>query len=82
MFRHVEVDDSPSIMGENDKDEQHATGNSWDNKEVDRYQISEVVVEKRPPSGRRRPVSTRAVFFHGRLGDLDSKLSELGNDSR
>jgi hypothetical protein len=82
MLRDVEVDDSPSIMGENHKDEQHSAGNSWDNKEVDRNQISEVLVKKRPPGGRPRPVSTRSVFFHGRFGDLDSKLRELGNDSR
>jgi hypothetical protein len=52
-------------MGENDKDEQHSTANRWDNKEVDRYQIPQVLVEKRPPSGRRRPGSTNSATILG-----------------
>jgi len=78
----VEVDDSPSIVSEIDEDEQHPTSLGRDDKEVDRYQIPEVLVEKRPPGGRRPPISLRSVFLNSGFRNLNSKLRELRNYSR
>ena len=35
VFRHIKVHDSPSVMGENDEDEQHPEPSSRHGKEVD-----------------------------------------------
>jgi hypothetical protein len=39
MFRHIEVNDSSSVMGEYDEDEQHTKPSSRNNEEVDRHQF-------------------------------------------
>ncbi|MGB5494449.1 MAG: hypothetical protein WBM97_08215, partial [Sedimenticolaceae bacterium] len=44
MFRHIEVNNSPSVVGKHDEDEQHPKSRSRDDKKVDRYQISKVLV--------------------------------------
>ena len=41
MFRHVEVNNSPPVVGKHDEDEQHPKRSSRDNEKVDRYEIFE-----------------------------------------
>jgi hypothetical protein len=45
MFRHVEVDDAPAMMGEHDEDEEDAQPSRGDGEEVDRDQIAKMVGE-------------------------------------
>jgi len=45
MFCDVEVDDSPSIMGENDEYKQHPKCRGRDNEEINRHEIPDVLVE-------------------------------------
>jgi hypothetical protein len=43
MFRHVEVNNSPSVVGKHDEDEQNSERRSRDNEKVDRYEISNML---------------------------------------
>jgi hypothetical protein len=44
MFRHVDVNNSPSVVGKHDTDEQHPKSRSRDDKKVDRYQIANMLI--------------------------------------
>ncbi len=65
MFRHVEVDDSPAIVRQDDENEQYFECRRWHDKEVDCDKVFQVQIEKRPPSSRGQPFLTRFVSFHG-----------------
>jgi hypothetical protein len=73
MFRHVEVNNSPPVVGKHDEDEQHPKSRSPDDEKVDRYQISNMLVWECSPRRRRRPGSLGLILFYCRLGNLDSK---------
>jgi hypothetical protein len=49
VLGHVEVDDSPTVVGEDDKDEEDAEGSGGHGEEVDRDQVADVVTEEGPP---------------------------------
>jgi hypothetical protein len=55
MFRHVEVNHSPSVVGKHDEDEQKSRRRSRDNEKVDRYEISNMLVQNVPHVGDERP---------------------------
>src|SRR5207253_3272690 len=62
VFRHIKVHDSPSVMGENDEDEQHSEPSSRHGKEVHRRHLLHVVLQEWSPGLRWRPtVSTQMV---------------------
>ncbi len=65
MFRHVEVDDSPAIVRQDDENEQHFEFRRWHDKEVDSDHIFQVQIEKCSPSGRGQSFSLRFVSFYG-----------------
>jgi hypothetical protein len=44
MFRDVEVNNSPPVMGKHDEDEQHPKSRRRDDEKVDRYEISNMLV--------------------------------------
>ena len=48
VFGHVEVDDPPAVVGEDDKDEEDAEASGRDGEEIDRDQVVDVVREERP----------------------------------
>jgi len=52
MFRYIEVDDSPAIMGQDDENELYFECFRWHDKEVDSYEVFQVQIEKCPPSSR------------------------------
>ena len=45
----VEVDDLPSVMGEDEQDEQHFVGHRRHNKEIQRHQILHVILQEGLP---------------------------------
>ena len=49
MLGHVEVDHPPAMVGEHDENEEHAEACGGDREEVEGDEISDMVVEKRPP---------------------------------
>ncbi len=64
VFRGVEVDNSPSIMGQDDEHEEHPKCRGRYEKEIDSNEILDMLIEKGPPAGRRRFVSTGSVLLH------------------
>jgi len=44
MFRNVEVNNSPSVVGKQDEDEQQPKGSSRNNEKIGRYEISSMLV--------------------------------------
>lgn len=50
MSSYVEVNDSSSVMREEDQDVEQLEGDGWDNKEVQRYDFRGVVLQERLPA--------------------------------
>jgi hypothetical protein len=46
---HVEVDNPPAMVGEHDENEEHAEACGGNREEVEGDEISDMVVEERPP---------------------------------
>ena len=49
MIGHVEMHDATAFVGQHDEDKQDATGEGWDDEEVDRDQLSYVIGQERSP---------------------------------
>jgi hypothetical protein len=49
VLGHVEVDDPPAMVSEHDENEEHAEACGGDREEVEGNEISDMVVEERPP---------------------------------
>jgi hypothetical protein len=71
MFRHVEVDNSPAIVCQDNENEQYFKCRRWHDKEVDSDKVFQVQIEKRSPSSRGQSVSMRFVSFHSRFRDVN-----------
>ena len=65
MFRHVEVEDTPAMVAEDDQDEEHAQASGGDREEIDGDQVADMVGQERPPGlrgwGRRFGMSRETV---------------------
>ena len=59
---HVEMHHSASVMGEDQKDEQHLEPDGRDSEEVDGHQVFDMVVQESSP-GRRRAPRRRTRYF-------------------
>jgi hypothetical protein len=59
MFGHVEAEDPPAIVGEDDQDEEDAQARGGDGEEIEGDQVPDVVGEERPPGLGRRGVPLR-----------------------
>ena len=56
MFGHVEVEDSPALVGEDDQDEEHVQARGGDGEKIERDQVPDVVGEELAPGLGRRGV--------------------------
>jgi hypothetical protein len=81
MLGDIEVDDTPTVMGEHDEDEEDTQAGGGYCEEIDRDQVSDVVVEERPPGLGGLGTTLRHEAGHGALGDIDAELQELAMDS-
>ena len=66
--RHVDVQDAPALMGEDNEHEQHATGEGRHGEEVERDERAGVILEEGAPRLRGRPTPTRHETGHRSLG--------------
>src|SRR5919106_2897759 len=82
VLGHVEVDDAPAVVGEDDEDEEDAETSGRHGEEVDRDQVGDVVGEERPPGLRGLGLTLRHEPGDGPLGDLDAELQKLSVDAR
>jgi hypothetical protein len=55
VFRHIKVHNTPSVMGENDEDEQHSEQSSRHDEEVHRRHLLHVILHEWSPALRWRP---------------------------
>ena len=51
MFRHVEVENTPSIMRQHDEHKEHPERDRRDREEVQRDDLGHMILQKRPPGG-------------------------------
>ena len=79
MFRHVEVHDFPTLVRQDDENEQNFECRCWHDKEVDCDKVFQVQTEKRSPSSRGQPFAMRFVSFHSRFRDFNPQLVKFGN---
>ena len=49
VFGHVEVENSPPMVGEHHEDEEHAEANGGNGEEIDRDEVLDVVGQERSP---------------------------------
>src|SRR5262249_17595464 len=82
VSRDVEVDNSSSIISQNNKGEEDFKANRVDGEEVERGELRYVVIEERSPGLRGWFRIANHVFGNGSLRDLDTQLHELAVNPR
>jgi len=83
MGGDVEMNHSPPIMGQDDKDKQNSKADRRYDEEIRRDQILQVIVKEGAPSLMRgRPLLANHVLANRRLGDIDSEFQQLAVDPR
>ncbi len=81
VLRDVEINDLASVMEEDDQHEQHFEVDRRNRKEVDRYEIRDVVLQERPPRRGWRLARADPILLYRRFRDRDTELSQLANDA-
>ena len=81
MLGHVKMDDLSAMMNEHDQNEEDAQAYGGNREEVEGDEISDMVVEERPPGLGWRSAPLRHQPGHGSLGHVDAELEELGMDT-
>ena len=71
---HVEMDDPSPVMGQDDEDEQHLERHRGNGEEINRDQVSNVVIEKRLTALRWWLAMTGHVLGDCRVRDLDPEF--------
>jgi len=82
MFSHIEMQHSPAIMSKDEEDVQDAKGHGRYNEEVHRYDLPDMVLQKCPPSLRRRLPMLHHVLCNRCLRHLYPKLQQFPVQSR
>jgi hypothetical protein len=82
VLGHVEVDDPPVVVGEDDEDEQDAEASGGHGEEVDGDQVADMVGEERPSGLRGLGAPLGHEPGDGALGDVDAELQELPVDAK
>ena len=81
MLGDVEVEKTPSVMSEDDDDEQDSEARGRYGEEVDRHHLGEVVRKECTPGlGRRRLPPPWNVLRDRGLGDLQTELEQFPVD--
>ncbi len=78
----IEVDDLAAFMLDNKEHVEDSKGHRGHGEEIDRSDVPDVFLEKRPPGLRRRLAATNHVLGHRRLGDVDAQHLQLAVNSR
>jgi len=82
MPGHVEVDNHPPIMPQHNENKQDAKRSRWYGQEIDRNNVSQVIIQKRPPGLRWRFVRPDFVRVDGRLGHNVTEERQFGLNTR
>jgi hypothetical protein len=78
--RHVP--DASAIVSEEHQDEQEAVGRGWDDEEIGRHNLADVIPQEGAPGLRRRSASTNQVFRDRGLTDVDSEFEQFAMNPR
>jgi hypothetical protein len=78
MLGDVKMDDPSAMMSEHNENEEDAQADGGNREEVEGDEISDMVVEERPPGLGWRYAPLRHQPGHGSLGHVDAELEELG----
>jgi hypothetical protein len=81
MLGGIEVQDPPSVVAQDDLDEQHLERRRRKREEVQGYRLLGMIHEKRAPALRRRAAALDHVLGHGGFRDLDPELEPFGMDA-
>src|SRR5215510_8307757 len=80
MLRDIEVNDAATIVGQDDEDIKDTQANRCDREEIDGYQLSDMIAEKRRPG-----LSGLSVMRHqsrnGPFGNLKAEFQQFAMDS-
>jgi hypothetical protein len=82
VFRDIDMDETSSLMGQNEQDEQHCVGDCRYDEEIQGHEVLHVVFQEGLPCRRRRSLRSDAIRLHRRLGHLDAQLVQLADDPR
>src|ERR1051326_694609 len=82
MFGDIEMNDSASFMRQHNEHKQHSKSSGRYREEVERDQISDVIIEKRSPRLGRGGVPFWHKPGNRTLGNLDSQLQQFAVDAR
>ena len=82
MLGDVEVDDMSSMMTKNDEGKQYAESGCRNGEEIDRDNVTEMILEKRPPGLRRRLSSSDPILSHRSFGHNVPQQGEFGLNPR
>ena len=77
MFRHVEMNDTATVVAQHDEDKENTERCGRHREQVYGDQLAQMIVEKAPPDLGRRLSMPNHVFGHRGLGDVDSDLAQL-----
>jgi len=76
----VEMQDAPSVMSQDQEDEEDLIPHGWYDEEVDGRDVSDVILQEALPGLRRRLPLTDHVFRNRRLVEFDPDLSQLADN--
>src|ERR1700726_4313914 len=82
MSGDVDVNDAPSIMGQDQEDVEDLEPEGRHGKEIHGNQLGQVVVQKRAPRLRRRGPAPQHVLADAGLPDVNAQLQQFTVDAR
>jgi hypothetical protein len=82
MLSNIHMQDSPTVMAQDDQHDQHPECRRWNREEIQRDRLLEMVLEKRLPLLRRWASALDHVLGDGRLANLDTELEQLAVNPR
>ena len=81
MSGHIEMKNTPSVMGEDQKHVKDLEPDGGHGEEVDGDQLIGVILQESSPGLRRRPAAAHHVFADAALTDVDAEFEQLAVDA-
>ena len=82
ILSHLEMNDSASLVNQNDKNIQDPKCRSWHRKKINTRDGTGFISKKRLPRWRRCPAPSGAILIDRRLAERDSQFGQLPDDAR
>ena len=82
MLRDMEVQHPATVVSEDHQNEQHFESCGGYHKEIDRYQVRDMIFQKRLPCRRRWLFGPYPVFVYGGFCNINTQFPQLPDNSR